>query len=1086
MADMNEKQGSEEEVSIDKLLRDREKIDAQLKHRFSHNVTVMFTDIKGSTNYFEIYGDIEGRLMVQKHNEILFPIVEKFNGRVIKTIGDAIMAAFDQPDDGVRAAVAMQENISRYNKDRKEKRDQIHIRIGVNTGEGLVEKEDIFGDVVNVAARVESLAEPDEILVSRPVYDEVRKTDDIICRYVKQAKVKGKENPIEIFRVIWAEEQYTEVPTRSVFGRQQKRAQESRRLEINIHRQEDILLVTAAVRSGKSESTIQSYDELRVSMQTVEEQCREITALLSQANSSGRVSKKNLLKLRNVGRKLFDTLLSKEAKQCLQDSTVNDLVFYIEDSLVQVPWELLYDGESFLCQKFNMGRVVKTKHSDINIKYRQMSRPLKMLLVCDPEKNLENSSMEADSIMGLLDPDSSFIYPSRKSSQITAEYLMEKIKNFDLVHYAGHADYDPENPSNSGWLLNGGKLSSSDIMKLAGGRPMPCLVFSNACYSGQTDGWEIGSGYNQKIFGLANAFLLAGVQHYIGTFREIPDEAGQHFAVAFYRAMLEGAAIGDAVRQARISLIKQFGEDRIVWASYMLYGDPGVNYLGLEKLSGELGSGEDSHHPPDQKDSEKKDELSFNRMVVPAVLLVLMFLIGMFFLYTGNKAPGDKDRESNGVPGINSQNSGMSYAGLMLLPDEDPDKFERLAALFFRKGDYDKALEMSSKCLEMKPDCLYALVIKGNILLLQGDLNAAMKSYQKASDLDSGLKWQKAEALNGLGRICSSRGETEKAMEFYARAASLNPENPLIHVNYGMVMQKAGDSQGALKCFQDAARLNPDDRFLSVMLARALEQQESVRQDKIDQLVEELAEAFRSPGMVSPDTDQWTSRPLIMSFIGFKAKGAPGLREGEDEFFLLQTGSMIAAESSINIVERQVMDKLLSELKLGSSQLADPVTALRLGRILSANIIATGSLIHYKNQYHISLKLIDTETTAIKSAIVLSGTDLDRLARETAAQAVQKLQTAYLLRGEILSVSEGRVMLNIGFRCGVKKGMKFRMLQGPRTDTLLKKGLNPSGFLTSDVPESDRTPAVVSENTRMVKQGMRVEQILETQEPETP
>ena len=61
----------EEGSSIEKLLRDREMLEAQLKEKFSQDITVMFTDIKGSTNFFETYGDIEGRLMVQKHNEML-------------------------------------------------------------------------------------------------------------------------------------------------------------------------------------------------------------------------------------------------------------------------------------------------------------------------------------------------------------------------------------------------------------------------------------------------------------------------------------------------------------------------------------------------------------------------------------------------------------------------------------------------------------------------------------------------------------------------------------------------------------------------------------------------------------------------------------------------------------------------------------------------------------------------------------------------------------------------------------------------------------------------------------------------------
>ncbi len=571
-----------EDISIEKLLRDREKIDEQLKDKFSHDVTVMFTDIKGSTNYFETYGDIEGRLMVQKHNEILFPLVEKHRGRVIKTIGDAIMAAFEEPVEAVRSAIDMQEALFEYNRKKKEKKDQIQIRIGVNTGEGLVEKKDIFGDVVNVAARVESLTEPNEIMISSPVYEEVRKTDDIICRYASQTKVKGKVDAIEVFRVVWGEEESVKGLTRSQSavaktGRKKKKLH--KRLEIDISREGDTIRITAAEKSERGESTIQPYEEMRVSMTETDRQCREITSLLSQANTSGKVSKEILSRLRDAGKALFDDLLTARAKETLRSCTVDDLVFHIEDNLVQVPWELLYDGEHFLCQKFNMGRVVKTKHGIVNIKHREMSRPLKMLIVSDPKGDLENSFKEGQAIGEILEGNPFFISANQKSGQITAEYIMEKVKNFDLIHYAGHADYDPDDPSNTGWLLEGGILSSTDIMKLAGGRPMPSLVFCNACRSGQTGEWKIGSGYNQEIFSLANAFLLTGVQHYVGTFWEILDEPGAHFAAEFYRAVLDGASIGEAMRRARMFLIKEFGEDTIVWASYMLYGDPGFSYL---------------------------------------------------------------------------------------------------------------------------------------------------------------------------------------------------------------------------------------------------------------------------------------------------------------------------------------------------------------------------------------------------------------------------------------------------------------------------------------------------------------------------
>ena len=214
----NQADGSGRDDGIERLLQERERLDRELKDRFSQLVTVMFTDIKGSTTFFETYGDIAGRLMVQKHNEMLFPIITGHSGRVIKTIGDAIMAAFEDPAEAVRAAVEMQQRLSGYNHTAKEKKQQIHIRIGINTGEGLVEKADVYGDVVNVAARVESITEADEILISAAVYDTVRPSDDILCRYARQTKLKGKEETVDVYRVVWDEEEALAGVTRSAAG----------------------------------------------------------------------------------------------------------------------------------------------------------------------------------------------------------------------------------------------------------------------------------------------------------------------------------------------------------------------------------------------------------------------------------------------------------------------------------------------------------------------------------------------------------------------------------------------------------------------------------------------------------------------------------------------------------------------------------------------------------------------------------------------------------------------------------------------------------------------------------------------------
>src|SRR5579884_3084014 len=130
---------------------DSENIDQALElERLRRNITVLFTDIKGSTAYFERYGDSAGLLMVHHCNSILGQIVEKHGGKVIKTIGDAVMASFEDHSAAVAASIEMQEAITADSAAKPEPR-RVKIRIGINHGLGFVKSNDVFGDVVNVA-----------------------------------------------------------------------------------------------------------------------------------------------------------------------------------------------------------------------------------------------------------------------------------------------------------------------------------------------------------------------------------------------------------------------------------------------------------------------------------------------------------------------------------------------------------------------------------------------------------------------------------------------------------------------------------------------------------------------------------------------------------------------------------------------------------------------------------------------------------------------------------------------------------------------------------------------------------------------
>ena len=136
-------------------------------------IALLFTDLKGSTALYDRLGDLNAFSLVQQHFEHLQAVTQRFNGAIIKTIGDAVMAAFLDPVDAVGAALAMRKAISSFNRARPDR--ELILKIGVHKGAAIAvtlnDRLDYFGQTVNIAARVQHLADADEIYLSDSVHD---------------------------------------------------------------------------------------------------------------------------------------------------------------------------------------------------------------------------------------------------------------------------------------------------------------------------------------------------------------------------------------------------------------------------------------------------------------------------------------------------------------------------------------------------------------------------------------------------------------------------------------------------------------------------------------------------------------------------------------------------------------------------------------------------------------------------------------------------------------------------------------------------------------------------------------------------
>lgn len=165
-------------------------------------MAVLFTDIVGSTNFFKVRGNLAGREMLQRHQNIVSPAIIEFGGSVVKFLGDSVLAYFFNPEEALKAGIKIQESFGKYNS-KRDPGDQIHIRIFIHYGDGIVEDNDIYGDVVNVAAKLLPLVAGDQIVISEELHTQVHDLGYFQFEPIEPPDRKEIFKNIKTYRVTW-------------------------------------------------------------------------------------------------------------------------------------------------------------------------------------------------------------------------------------------------------------------------------------------------------------------------------------------------------------------------------------------------------------------------------------------------------------------------------------------------------------------------------------------------------------------------------------------------------------------------------------------------------------------------------------------------------------------------------------------------------------------------------------------------------------------------------------------------------------------------------------------------------------------
>jgi len=288
---------------------------------------------------------------------------------------------------------------------------------------------------------------------------------------------------------------------------------------------------------------------------------------------------------REIGDSLFRLVISGDVELEL---ATNDLFIELglDEALLEYPWELMFDGEEFLCLKHAVGRFVNLNRP-VGISGRRIEpaarSPLSILVVSVPNPQprsptekyelLPQVKAETTAILDILldRGDAALVTPlvGRDASWANVSKALKPPNRYHVIHFCGHAFFDAATPYASSLVLDDQNMSTGQILGFTKKNP-PVLFFMNGCETATTGVTSEEWRGRYDIFGLARAFLETGA-FLLGNRWKVGDVAAAVFAKTFYAELLDGKPFGRAVRDARLACRAQSPDD-FSWASYTFYG----------------------------------------------------------------------------------------------------------------------------------------------------------------------------------------------------------------------------------------------------------------------------------------------------------------------------------------------------------------------------------------------------------------------------------------------------------------------------------------------------------------------------------
>jgi len=361
--------------------------------------------------------------------------------------------------------------------------------------------------------------------------------------------------------------------------------------------------------------TTQAFDEVRITIEFDRENKQfsfsaltnsalvptrviDVTVRVAEDAARNLASAESRAKQVELGRTLFDYTFPADFETLFDnDSSIR---FVLDPTSAGIPWEMACLGSRtpngeprWLGVSGRLSRQFKTLLSQSVGLIVPRNEKVRALVIADPapepDWQLRGARAEGRAVAKLLRDANRTTVAGAVLDIVVEEYigpddcagvdLVGKIISgqYDIVHFAGHGDYNSDDPSKSGWVLGSDRfVTATDIARM---RKAPWLISANACYSGVVRQSEPYPSLDvaRRLASIAESFMDRGTRNYLGTGWAVDDGQAERFAMGFYSQLLANQPLGDAVSSSRLAIFEEKAGS--TWGAYQFYGDPSERLL---------------------------------------------------------------------------------------------------------------------------------------------------------------------------------------------------------------------------------------------------------------------------------------------------------------------------------------------------------------------------------------------------------------------------------------------------------------------------------------------------------------------------